>query len=172
MATAKEQFLESFDREHSITMRVLRAFPADKADLRPHPKLKTARELAWVFALERALGMAIWNDEFAKRAPSGTPPKPPEKWSDVLAAIEKAHQDFRAVIASASDATLSGKVHFFTAPKTMGETTRIDWIWFLLHDEIHHRGQFSIYMRFTDAKLPSIYGPTRMSRGSSVACRK
>ncbi len=87
-------------------------------------------------------------------------PKPPEKWNDILAAMEKAHQDFRAVIAAASDATLAGKVHFFTGPKTMGETSRLDWIWFLLHDEIHHRGQFSIYMRFTDAKLPSIYGPT------------
>lgn len=160
MPTQKEAFLQHYDREHSITMRVLRAFPAGKADLRPHAKLKTARDLAWTFVMESALGLKVWNDEFAKKAPSGTPPKPPEKWEDLLAAIEKGHQDFRRVIASASDATLSEKVHFFTAPKTMGETSRLDWIWFLLHDQIHHRGQFSIYTRFTDAKLPSIYGPT------------
>ncbi len=154
-------FLQQYDREHSITMRVLRAFPPDKADLRPNPKLKTAREVAWIFALESGLGIKIWNDEFAKQGPPrGTPPKPPETWSDVLEAIEKGHKDFRDVIASAPDAKLSEKVHFFTAPKTMGETSRLEWIWFLLHDQIHHRGQFSIYMRFTDAKLPSIYGPT------------
>jgi uncharacterized damage-inducible protein DinB len=42
----------------------------------------------------------------------------------------------------------------------MGEMTRMEWLWFLLHDEIHHRGQFSVYLRMADAKVPSIYGPT------------
>ena len=32
--------------------------------------------------------------------------------------------------------------------------------WFLLHDQIHHRGQFSIDLRMADGKVPSIYGPT------------
>jgi uncharacterized damage-inducible protein DinB len=55
---------------------------------------------------------------------------------------------------------LQQKVHFFTAPKTLGEISRLEWIWFLLHDEIHHRGQFSVYLRMADGKVPSIYGPT------------
>src|SRR5829696_2466211 len=29
-----------------------------------------------------------------------------------------------------------------------------------LLDQIHHRGQFSVYLRIVDAKVPSIYGPT------------
>lgn len=158
--TAKQQFLETYDREHATTLRVLRAYPPDKSELRPNPKLKTARELAWTFVLERGLGTKVWNDEFAKGVPSGAPPKPPEKWSDLLEAYEKAHKDFVNLIQSAPDAKLSEKVHFFTAPKTMGEISRMDWIWFMLHDEIHHRGQFSVYLRLADAKVPSIYGPT------------
>jgi uncharacterized damage-inducible protein DinB len=158
--TPKEQFLAAYDREHQITTRVLRAYPPDKLDLQPHPKTKTARDLAWVFAIERGLGTRVWNDEFAKGAPAGSPPPAPERWEDLLAAIEKAHQDFRALVASASDETLMGKVHFFTAPKTMGEITRLDLLWFLLSDEIHHRGQFSIYLRMADGKVPSIYGPS------------
>ncbi|HEX9163692.1 MAG TPA: DinB family protein [Thermoanaerobaculia bacterium] len=157
----KEQFLQTYDREHTITMRVLNAFPKDKGDFRPHERLKTARELAWVIALERYLGMRVFHDEFAKGMPTGsTPPKPPETWDALLAGIEKGSREYRDMISAAPDADLSKQVHFLTAPKTMGTTPRIDWLWFLLSDEIHHRGQFSLYVRAVGAKLPSIYGPT------------
>jgi uncharacterized damage-inducible protein DinB len=157
---AKQTFLDTYDREHETTMRVLRAYPDDQLDLKPSPKSNSARDLAWIFVLERGLGTKVWNDEFAKGMPSGTPPKPPEKWSDLLAALENAHREFRDLVASADEVTLDGKVSFFTAPKTMGQITRMDWLWFLLHDQIHHRGQFSVYLRMAGGKVPSIYGPS------------
>lgn len=161
MNDPKKEFLDAYDREHATTMRVLRAYPKDKIDLRPHPKLKTARELAWVFVLERGLGTKVWHDEFAKGVPSGgKPPEAPSSWDELLQSYEKVAQQFRSLIASADAATLAEEVHFFNAPKTMGAISRLDWVWFLLHDEIHHRGQFSIYLRMADGKLPSIYGPT------------
>ena len=158
--SAKETFLENYDREHAVTMKVLRAYPEDQLDLKPSPKSNSARELAWIFVLERGLGRMVWHDEFAKGLVSGEAPKPLEKWSDVLDALEKAHQEFRDLVASASDEELHETVHFFTAPKTMGPITRLEWLWFLLHDEIHHRGQFSVYLRIAGGKVPSIYGPT------------
>lgn len=157
----KEQFLKAYDREHATTMRALRAYPKDKADFRPDSRTRTARELAWTFVLERGLGKKVWHDELVKGVPPGSKPAPPpESWDEVIAAYEKAHQEFRSLIASASDETLAEKVHFFQGPKTMGEYTRLEWVWFLLHDEIHHRGQFSIYLRMAGAKVPSMYGPT------------
>ena len=158
--TPRQQFLEAYDKEHTTTMRVLKAYPTDKLDLRPHPKAKSARELAWVFVLERGLGAKVWHDEFAKKAPSGAPPPVPENWNDILGALEKAHKDFRDLVSAAPDAMLSEDVHFFTAPKTMGTISRSDWLVFLLHDQIHHRGQFSVYLRMADGKVPSIYGPS------------
>ena len=159
--SAKETFLANYDREHEVTMRVLRAFPEDQLELKPSEKSNSARDLAWIFVLERGLGAKVWNDEFKNgMTGSGAPPKAPEDWAALLDALEKAHQDFRGLIASASDEELEQKVHFFTAPKTMGEISRLDWIWFLLHDEIHHRGQFSVYLRMAGGKVPSIYGPT------------
>ncbi len=158
--TPKQQFLEDYDNEHAITTRLLHAYPSDKLDLRPHEKSKTARELAWVFALERYLGMKGWHDEFAKGLPSGSPPPPPENWSEQLTAIEKAHRDFRDLIDSTPDAQWFETIHFFTGPKKMGQLTRINYLWFLLFDQIHHRGQFSIYLRMAGGKVPSIYGPS------------
>ena len=161
MATSRLQtFLDDYDREHERTMRVLRAYPPAQSELRPHPKLKTARELAFVFVLERGLGTKVWHDEFAKGMPSGPYPQAPEKWEEVLAALEKASSDFRDLISSASEEDLDAKVHFFTGPNQMREISRIDWLWFLLFDQIHHRGQMSIYLRMADGKVPSIYGPS------------
>ncbi|HVT46063.1 MAG TPA: DinB family protein [Thermoanaerobaculia bacterium] len=158
--TAKQTFLATYDREHATTMRVLRAYPTDKLDLRPQPAMKSARELAWVFVIERGLGMKVWNDELAQGVPVGSPPAVPDDWNALLAALEGAHAEFRTVIDAAPESMLSEKVHFLIAPKTMGEISRLTWLWFLLHDEIHHRGQFSIYLRMAGGKVPSIYGPT------------
>ena len=58
------------------------------------------------------------------------------------------------------DEKLMETVKFFVAPKTMGDVRRMDVLWSLLHDEIHHRGQFSIYLRMAGGKVPSIYGPS------------
>jgi uncharacterized damage-inducible protein DinB len=159
-SSPKQTFLENYDEENATTLRVLRAFPKDKSDFRPTSMNKTARELAWVFVLERGLGTHAWTDAFAKQAPSGKPPEPPKTIEEVIAAFEKSSKEWRQLIASTSDADLSQKIHFFTGPKQMGEYSRLEFAWFLLHDEIHHRGQFSVYVRAAGGKVPSIYGPT------------
>ena len=51
----KTQFLSMFQREHATTMKVLRAFPPDQAEFRPHPRSQCARELAFTFLMEQAL---------------------------------------------------------------------------------------------------------------------
>jgi uncharacterized damage-inducible protein DinB len=157
---SKQAFLDTYESEHATTMRVLRAYPIDKLDLRPHEMCKSARDLAWVFVMERRLGTSVFNNEFASRGPSGTPPAPPESWDELLGALDDAHKSFADLVRSTPEAALSDKVKFFTGPKTMGDIPRMAWLWFLLHDQIHHRGQFSIYLRMAGGKVPSIYGPT------------
>ena len=157
--SVKEELLAHYDREHATTLRVLRAYPTGELDLRPHPKCKTAKELAWVFVLESGLGTAVFRNEFAKLA-GGETPGPPESWEALLEGLESGYRSFRELIAATPEADLHDRVQFFTAPGTIGEITRIEWLRFLLHDQIHHRGQFSIYLRMAGGKVPSIYGPT------------
>jgi len=159
--TPRQQFLEAYDREHTITMRVLRAFPPEKSELQPHPSSKSARELAWIFVLERGLGKAGLNNAFASGQVGGGSPPPPEKWEDVLTAIEAAHLDFRQVFDSFSDEQLLEPIKFFAGPKTLVDMSRVSFAWFLLTDQIHHRGQMSVYLRMADGKVPSIYGPSK-----------
>ncbi|OLC11236.1 MAG: hypothetical protein AUH41_01155 [Gemmatimonadetes bacterium 13_1_40CM_66_11] len=52
-------------------------------------------------------------------------------------------------------------VKFKTGPKQVSDLRRLDVLWFMLNDQIHHRGQLSVYLRMTGAKVPSIYGPSK-----------
>jgi len=156
----KQQFLEVYEHEHATTMKVLRAYPREQLGLKPHAMCKTAHELAWVFVLERGLGTMLFNDAFAQSGPMGTAPPPPESWDELLANIEKAHGEFGDLVRATPDDKLNEPVRFFTAPKTMGDIRRMDVAWMILHDQIHHRGQFSVYLRMAGGKVPSIYGPT------------
>ena len=45
-ATEKDMFLQTFQRECQTTLKVLKAYPANKADLKPHEKSRTAKDLA------------------------------------------------------------------------------------------------------------------------------
>lgn len=158
--SAKQQFLKTYDDEHQRTMKVLKAFPADKPDFRPDPKCKTAREQAWAFAMEGGLGATVLKGDLGK-GPMAKMPDPPAKWGDLVAAVEKAQMDFGALVRSYSEKQLTEKVTFFVGPKQMGEVDRMTICWFLLHDQIHHRGQMSVYLRAVGAKVPSIYGPSK-----------
>lgn len=159
MPNARQQFLDAYEREHATTMKVLRAYPPEKSELRPHPKCKTARELAFIFVLERGLGKRGLANAIASGRGTGLP-APPEKWEDVLSALEAAHADFRDEFNKYTDEQLAEPIKFFGGPKTLIDVPRLAFVWFLIHDQIHHRGQMSVYLRMADGKVPSIYGPT------------
>ena len=156
--SAKEQFLDSFQREHAVTAKVLRAFPTDQSEFRPHPNSQTARQLAWTFVMEQALISMAMTDTL--KLGSGMP-KPPE---DMKAIVDQFDTDFSAlvdVIRKTPDSRFSdGTVKFFVAPKTVGDINVTQFAWFMLSDQIHHRGQLSVYVRMAGGKVPSIYGPS------------
>lgn len=156
----KDQLLQAYEREHATTMRVLRAYPKDKLDLRPHEMCKTARDLGWLFVGERHLGTFAFNGGFGSGSMPGKMPPAPDSWEGLLNALEDAQSSWMKLIRDTSVEDLGKSIKFFAGPKTMGDFRRLDFLWFMLMDEIHHRGQFSIYLRMAGGKVPSIYGPT------------
>jgi uncharacterized damage-inducible protein DinB len=155
----KRQFLDVFEREYATTVKVLRAYPADKLDLRPHRMCKTARELAWMFVMEHALTQKALTTGLDSSAPSGRP-EPPESMEAIIAELDKSHRAVVETVNALPAEKLFGTVKFYTAPKTIGDIPTTQFMWMLVFDQIHHRGQFSIYLRMADGKVPSIYGPT------------
>jgi uncharacterized damage-inducible protein DinB len=156
-ASARVQFLDTLQREHAITEKVLRAFPADRGDFRPHERSNSALQLAWTFVVEeRMMLTAVRGQEVLG---SGFPPAP-ETMEGMLAAFGAQHEELVRELRGADDAVMEGTVRFYTGPQQVGEYRTSSFLWFLLHDQIHHRGQLSVYVRMAGGKVPSIYGPT------------
>src|SRR5215831_11738164 len=157
--TEKDMFLQSFEREAAITLKLLRAFPADRAEYRPHEKLRTARELAWVFVAEQGLATRAI-DGTLNFSGGGSLPPAPQSFAEVITAFENAVRGTKEKVAKASEADLHKPAQFPIGPKQLGDFRAMDIVWITLQDQIHHRGQFSVYLRLVGAKVPSIYGPT------------
>ncbi len=153
----REQFIKKMEHEFQTTLKVLKAYPADQKDLKPHAKCPTALELAWRIVSEVKL--------FVDGAITGTfdfmTPRPaPVTMQAAIAAYESDQRESVEKLKKMSDANFEKKVPFMVAPKTMGEVRSGDTLWMMLNDSIHHRGQFSVYLRMADGKVPSIYGPS------------
>ena len=155
---AARRFLTTYRRECAITRKLLRAYPAEASELRPHERSSSARQLAWTFVVEQALML---------RALGGGPvltgggfPAPPDAWEEVVSRFERDGESVERALEDASDATMDGVVQFFVGPKEVGDYATADFLWFLLHDQIHHRGQLSVYLRMAGGRVPSIYGPS------------
>jgi uncharacterized damage-inducible protein DinB len=155
--TEKQRFLNRYEIEHAKTANVLRAFPGDKSEFRPHERSNSAHALAWTFVVEEQLMLKSLRGE--EVLGGGFPPAP-DSWDKILDAFNKGYDDVTAELKNPKDADLPGTSTFFTGPKQMGAIPRPVFINFLLDDQIHHRGQLSVYIRMCGGKVPSIYGPS------------
>ena len=66
--SARQALLDSYVRESATTLKVLYAYPAEHADLRPHFTSNSAQQLAWTFAIENSLVEAALRSELRDAA--------------------------------------------------------------------------------------------------------
>jgi uncharacterized damage-inducible protein DinB len=155
--TEQEMFLNTWQREFATTLKILRQLPHEKAGFKPAAeKTKTASDLASMFITELGIvdGVVKGKVEFGGAMPSFA------SYADVLNTYEKTFTSLVPKVKGMSEADWNSKITVPVGPKQMGEMRRADMLWMILMDSVHHRGQFSIYLRMVGAKVPSIYGPS------------
>ena len=153
----KDMFLNNLDREVQTTVKLLKNYPNEKLDFKPHEKSRSARDLAWIFASEMGImGMAI-DGKIDFSQPS---PKAPSSMNEIIAGLEKSVKTISERVRKMSDADFNSSIKFPVGPGKMGEFRKADVLWFVSTDHVHHRGQFSVYLRMAGGKVPSIYGPS------------
>jgi uncharacterized damage-inducible protein DinB len=153
----KEMFVSTWEREFPTTLKVLRQLPADKASFKPPgEKTRSAKELAEVFVGE--LGMVDMVVK-GKIDFSGGMPKF-ATYKDVINKLESTGAAMLQKVKAMSESDWNSKITAPVGPGKMGEVRRADMLWMMIMDSIHHRGQFSIYLRMVGGKVPSIYGPS------------
>jgi uncharacterized damage-inducible protein DinB len=154
--TQKDLLLETWNREYRTTLKVLKAYPQNKPDLKPHERSRSAKELAWTFVMEEKVIAGALNGHINFQSP----PPPPTTLPEILSSYEKSHSDLVGRINNLSETDLNRNVKFPVGPKQMGDVRFQDLIQMMVLDNVHHRGQFSVYLRMAGGKVPSIYGPT------------
>jgi uncharacterized damage-inducible protein DinB len=149
-------YLSTWEKEFKTTLRVLESYPSDRLNYRPHEKSKTAHELMWTIAHGEAefIGGCLRGDIKFREV------KPPKTKEALLRAYKKEHAATVKKVKKAGEAVFSRTIKFYVAKGKMGDVNVGEMLWLLLHDQIHHRGQLSVYLRLVGAKVPSIYGPS------------
>jgi uncharacterized damage-inducible protein DinB len=160
-------FLPSLKTEHGITKAVIAAIPLDKGDYRPDGISKSALDLAWhIVATEMLFLGALPPGEFEfKPFPCPDDVKDSaamEKWY-----AENFEQRFDK-LTKLSNEQLVKVIDF----RGMFQLPAVMYLNFVLQHTAHHRGQLSMYLRPTGAKVPAIYGESFDSAEARKAAAK
>ncbi len=155
--TEKEIFVNAWKREFGTTLKILKQLPPDKMNFKPDAeKTKSAKDLATMFIGELGIADGVVNGkvEFGGQMPAFS------SYPELVRTFENTFNSVIPKIEAMSEADWNSKITAPVGPKKMGEVRRADMFWLMMNDSIHHRGQFSIYLRMVGAKVPSIYGPS------------
>ncbi len=157
----KENLLKLFRKEFATTLKVMRAFPEDKLDFTAHERSQTAKRIMSTFVFEMLLiesyvfGGKLDRASFQNYAPPGL--------QTLITDFEKKSSSVISKLENLSNADMNKIVEFARVKKPSDE-----FMLMMLFDQIHHRGQMSVYIRLAGGKVPSVYGPTADDTSSNL----
>ena len=143
--------LDGIGREVEITKRVIAAVPDDKADYRPDPNARTARELAWHIANTDVQFLdGIADMQFKMESPETKP----HASAEIVAWYDENMKRGIARVQAMTGEQLTTPIEFFG----VFNLPAVAYLGFLNNHSIHHRGELATYLRPMGSKVPSIYG--------------
>jgi uncharacterized damage-inducible protein DinB len=161
-----DSLILEFEHEAQTTRKHLERLPADKLEWRPHEKSFTAGGLA--SHIVECIGWtdAIFNlDEFGFD-PATYRPYEATSVADLLKTFESNVRKGKQALTEASEATLEQPWRLKVADRLLFERPRAAVLRdFVLSHVIHHRGQFSVYLRLLNVPVPGSYGPSADEQG-------
>jgi uncharacterized damage-inducible protein DinB len=156
--TLREFYIERRRAETPVFLRVLKSIPADALAYKPHDRCPSAEQLVWTLTWELKACLNAATEYKAEWIEQSPPPL-----NDMLASSEQWLTD---VVSKMDEASWNRVAQFYYNGKVVSEQPVGQFLWFILFDAIHHRGQLSAYLRPMGATVPSIYGPSADSRAA------
>jgi uncharacterized damage-inducible protein DinB len=155
-----DPILDELTREAATTRRVLERVPSEQLGWRPHPKSKSAGELAWhIASIPGRIPRLVQEDDVDVTSVKQLPM--PATTAGIVEGFERHVAEAKELLARLDDAALSrvttmrrGDVKVFSGPK-LALLRAV-----MLNHSYHHRGQLSVYLRLLNVPVPSVYGPT------------
>ena len=157
--TSREFYLERRRAENPIFLKVLQSVPADRADYKPHERSPSAEQIMWTMTneLRSCLDAAT-----SFRGEWKTDPRPPV--DEMVRMFERLSTELADRVAQMDDASWNRVAEFYYKGKKVNEQPVGQFLWYILFDAIHHRGQLTTYLRPMGATVPAVYGPSADSR--------
>lgn len=154
--TEREHYLATFERESQTTLRVLKAYPANKVQWKPAERSNSVTQTAWTLVLTQLITEPVLGAE--KLGFEGLP-APPADWNTLVSTFEQAHRDAMKRLTKMSDDVFKSTIVMPVGPGgATAPVRRADALWMFLFDAVHHRGQLTVYLRAVGGKVPNIYG--------------
>lgn len=147
------ELLKLAKKEFATTLTMMRAFPADQVTFRPHERSSEVRKLMSTFVFELYLTSAhVFGDAMDRTKFTGYQPA---TLADIIEDFRRETESALRRLEALPDAALEKQVVFNQVPFRSDR-----FFLMMLCDQIHHRGQLSVYVRLAGGKVPSVYGPT------------
>ena len=152
---------KELENEARTTRPHLARLPDDKFAWQPHPKSARAGGLASHIVQCIAWTPRILSGDAFDFDPKTFQRRTAENSADLLAFFDTTVADALAALGAADDAALDAKWSFsIQGAVRFTKRRRYALRDMSLSHLIHHRGQFSVYLRLLDIAVPSSYGPT------------
>ena len=156
-----DSLLKEFEHEAQTTRKHLERLPDGKFTWKPHEKSFTAAGLASHITECVGWTEVIFNESEFNFDPSTYKPYVAESAADLLKTFDDNVAKGKQALAAATEETLEQPWSLKIKGQVLFEKTRADVFRdFTLSHVIHHRGQFSVYLRLLDIAVPGSYGPS------------
>jgi uncharacterized damage-inducible protein DinB len=156
-----DSLIAEFQHEAETTRKHFARLPNDQLDWRPHPKSFTAGGLASHIAEMITWTDAIFNRDELEFNPATYKPYVATTTTELLEIFDENVARSKQVLASATEESLEQPWKLKIMGRVLFEKSRAAVLRdFVLSHVIHHRGQFSVYLRLLDIPVPGSYGPS------------
>jgi uncharacterized damage-inducible protein DinB len=150
-----------FDQEMKTTRRHLERLPSEKFDWRPHEKSYTAGALASHIVECVSWTTKIFSANEYNFDSSTYKPYLAGSTEELLETFEQNVAESKRTLAELDDEAGMQPWSLKINGHVLFERPRFDVFRdFTMSHLIHHRGQFSVYLRLLNIPVPSTYGPT------------
>ena len=153
--STREFYLQRREAEFPVFMSVLKALPPDQLNYKPHERSPSAEQIVWTLARELKACIGAAREGKAEMENIPAPPL-----AEMLALFERWTKELIEVVKKIDDEAWDRKAQGIYQGKVVMEQPLGIFLWFILFDAIHHRGQLAAYLRPMGGKVPSIYGPS------------
>jgi uncharacterized damage-inducible protein DinB len=146
------------EAEADASRKCLERIPEKLFDWKPHEKSMPMRSLTYVVAdIPRWIQQIVETPEIDFATYNNYQPK---TTSDLVKHFEENLKNAKRALEFTSDESLSETFSLKNKGEVLMSSSKKEMIASSINHLVHHRGQFTVYMRLNNIPVPSIYGPS------------